>query len=283
MQLGSFEIQPVRAGVFRLDGGAMFGVVPRVLWEKLVTPDERNRVPMALNCLVVRTPDQNIVVETGMGDKLDKKRREIYGIEGPTQLDAHLASLGVRADDIDCVICTHLHFDHAGGCTKRQDDGSIVPAFPSARYIARREEWEDSLSPDPRSRASYLRENLEPIHQSGQLELIDHDGEIVPGISVEMTGGHTRGHQLVKISSRGKALCFAGDILPTQHHLSAAYIPSYDVFPLETMKARGKVLETAMSEDWLLALPHSVDSVLWRPVEGEGQSSLEPIALEEPI
>ena len=281
MQLGAFQIEPIRAGVFKLDGGAMFGVVPRVLWAKLVPPDEQNRVPMALNCLLVKTPNHTVLVETGIGDKFDSKWRDIYAIEGRVRLDDHLSALSVGPADVDYVVCTHLHFDHAGGCTQRAGDGSPAPVFLRARHVVREEEWDDSLSPDPRSRASYRRENLDPLAGAGLLSVIHRDCEVVPGVTVEKTGGHTRGHQTVKITSDGRTICFVGDILPTQHHVKAAYTPSYDVFPLDTMAARERILARAKAEGWLLALPHSVDAVFWRVVEGEGGLELKRAAEDE--
>jgi glyoxylase-like metal-dependent hydrolase (beta-lactamase superfamily II) len=276
MKLGAMSVDPIRAGTFKLDGGAMFGVVPRVLWEKLISGDDRNRITLGLNCLLVRTPECKVLVETGIGDKLDAKRRFIYGIEEPFDFACELSRLGADAAGIDYVVCSHLHFDHAGGCTGRRDDGSIVPLFPNARYIVRKEEWADALDPDPRSRASYLREDLDPLAESGQLELIGQDCEIVPGIFLEATGGHTRGHQVVRISSEGETLCFIGDIMPTEHHLKPSYTSSYDTFPLDTMRSRADLLGRAVSQGWILALPHSVDRVLWRAVEAQGGIALEP-------
>lgn len=274
MKLGSFEIEMIRDGVFKLDGGAMFGVVPRVLWEKLVTPDDQNRVTLGLNCLLVKTPDHNVLVEAGIGDALDEKGRRIYGIQGPPRLESELSRLGVGAQAIDYVVCTHLHFDHAGGCTKRREDGSFVPRFPRARYIVRKEESEDAQRPDPRSRPSYLAENIESLAGSEQLEVVDRECEVVPGVSLQLTGGHTRGHQVIVISSGDDTVCYLGDIIPTEYHVKPGYVASFDAFPLDTMKIRERVLSAALSHGWLLALPHSLETELWRVVERDGEVSL---------
>src|SRR5262245_543881 len=193
MRLGEYQIDIISDGTMRLDGGAMFGVVPRVVWERVAEPDEKNRILVGLNCLLVRTPNNAIIIDTGAGDKWNEKQRAIYGIGHPPTILSSLAALGLSAEDISIVINTHLHFDHAGGNTRFPSDGDTakpLPTFPRARYYVQRTEYEHACRPHERDRASYLPENWQPLVENGQLELIDGDREIVPGVSVFRVPGH---------------------------------------------------------------------------------------------
>lgn len=255
MDLGQVKIFPVSDGTFRLDGGAMFGVVPRNIWEKANRPDEQNRVLLGLNPLLIQAEGKNILVDTGIGEKGDEKFNSIYCVEKKESLPASLGLLGLSPADIDIVICTHLHFDHAGGNTVKEN-GLIRPAFPRARYIVQRGEWEAATSPNERTRASYRPDDFLPLMDSGQLELIEGDGEIIKGVNVFRTSGHNRDIQLVSVRSEGKTAVFLGDIIPTTTHLRLPFIMGYDLFPLETLKAKREILAQAASERWLLVFEH---------------------------
>jgi len=218
MRLGSFELLSLSDGFFRLDGGAMFGVVPKPLWEKRAPADDRNRIQLGLRPLLVRSGSTNVLIDAGIGDKMRPKDVEIYAIDRARNLDHSLAEAGLTASDIDVGIASHLHFDHAGGFTVR--DGDVLrPRFPCARYLVRRAEWDDATHPHERNRASYLAENFVPLEEAGVLEFIEGDGEVLPGISVERTGGHTMHHQLIKIQSGGRTAVFVADMMPTTAHV----------------------------------------------------------------
>src|SRR5262245_10787472 len=210
MRMGPFELLPLTDGSFRLDGGAMFGVVPKTLWERRTPADERNRIAMGLRPLLIRTPERNILIDAGVGDKMSAKEQEIYAFDRREHLDHSLGAHGLTAGDIDVVLASHLHFDHAGGFT-RLDDGVLRPRFPKARYLVRRGEWDDATHPNERNRASYLLQNYQPLQEAGVLDFIEADGEVLPGISVWRTGGHTMHHQLIKIEADGRTAVFVAD------------------------------------------------------------------------
>jgi glyoxylase-like metal-dependent hydrolase (beta-lactamase superfamily II) len=256
LKLGDFEILGLRDGFFYLDGGAMFGVVPRVLWEKKCAPDMKNRIKLSLNSLLVKTPEALVLVETGIGSKSDQRFRDIYGIERRPGLLTSLSRRGFRAEDVDVVINTHLHFDHCGGNTFRTEKGETVPTFPRARYIVQKGEWESALQPNEREKSSYLQENFLPLEKYGLLELVNGDQLVVPGVEVVVAPGHTSWHQCVKVQSRGQTLFYLGDLVPTSAHIGLPYIMSYDLYPLETMETRKKFYEPAIAENWLLAFVH---------------------------
>ncbi len=259
MNLGDFEIHSISDGHFRLDGGAMFGVVPRTLWEKTNPPDEKNRILLGINPLLIRTPDLDMIVDTGIGQRWDEKSRAIYGIDRDPTLGESLGRLGMTEGDIDVVINTHLHFDHAGGNTVAEG-GSMAPAFKSARYIAQRGEWEDALNPNERTRASYRPGDFVPVMEAGQLDLIDGDKEITPGVKVLRTGGHDRNMQVVLVESRGETALYPGDIIPTVTHLSYPYIMGYDLFPAETLRIKKELIAKAAAERWLVVFEHDPES-----------------------
>src|SRR6185503_5882733 len=198
MRLGEFELIPLSDGWFRLDGGAMFGVIPKPMWEKRAKPDEQNRILMGVRPLLIRAGTRQIIVDAGIGDKMGPKETGIYDIDRHTHLDHSLAAAGTTAGDIDLVIASHLHFDHAGGFTANEE-GRLRPRFPHARYVIRRGEWEDATHPHERNRASYLGENFLPLEEAGVIDFCEDDAEIIPGVSVRRTGGHTMHHHLIKI------------------------------------------------------------------------------------
>ncbi|MBX3326952.1 MAG: MBL fold metallo-hydrolase [Nitrospira sp.] len=256
MKLGRFEIYPVSDGRFRLDGGAMFGVVPKVLWEKCCPADELNRISLSLTALLIRANGKNILVDTGLGPKEDAKFQRMFAVERrPTILES-LKQLGLGPDEIHLVINTHLHFDHAGGNTIRTSDGSIKPTFPKARYLIQKGEFDDAARSNERTKVSYRPDNFQPIAHINQWEFLRGDTELVPGVTTVVTAGHTRCHQAVKIESEGQVAFFLGDLIPTVSHLPLPYIMGYDLFPIQTLETKRWVLDRAFEERWLLLFEH---------------------------
>lgn len=256
MKLGTFEIYPVSDGRFRLDGGAMFGVVPKALWEKCCPADELNRITLSLTALLIRANGKNILVDTGLGPKENDKFHRMFAVERTPSILESLKRLGLGPDDIDLVINTHLHFDHAGGNTLREEDGSIKAAFPKARYITQRGEFEDAAQANERTKASYRLENVSPLDRINQWEFLHGDTELVPGVTAIVTAGHTRYHQSIKIESEGRIAFFLGDLIPTVSHLPLPYIMGYDLFPIQTLETKRWVLDRAFEEQWLLLFEH---------------------------
>jgi len=256
MKFGKFEIFSLSDGTFKLDGGAMFGVVPKVFWEKKDPSDEKNRVLVGLNPLLIRTGRKNIIVDTGIGDKSDHKFCEIYCVSKSTNLMKSLAEVNLSASDIDIVINTHLHFDHAGGNTKIGENGKIVPAFPNAKYLIQKGDWEDALNPNERTKGSYLKENFLPLAEHKKVEFLYNDETIEEGIKVIKTPGHNRHHQCVMIESEGRKAFYLGDVIPTSSHLQIAWGMGFDLFPAETMEMKKKILNQALDEKWLLVFEH---------------------------
>jgi len=255
MKFGKFELSIVRECAFRLDGGAMFGVVPKTLWNKLAPADEANRVFLNCNLLLIATPTHRVLVETGMGERWDQKERERYGLDSLVDPAQPLKSIGLRAADVDAVIISHLHFDHAGGATREQN-GQIVPTYPKATYYCQRGEWEFAHSANARARASYRPHDFEPLMESQQLVLVDGDCEVVPGVWVRVTGGHTSHHQIVCFESEGEHGVFFADIMPTSNHVSPPWVMGYDHFPLHSCNVQSDWLARATEEHWLVVFDH---------------------------
>ena len=253
--LGELELVSVFDGFFRLDGGAMFGVVPKPLWEKKMTPDDRNRILLAMRPLVVRGV-RTMLIDAGLGDKDDQKFHEIYGVDRTRNLDHTLAEAGLAPEDIDIVVATHLHFDHAGGFTTRGSDGRVRPKFPRAQYVVRRGEWDAALHASERDRASYLADNYMPLAEAGVLQLVDEDQTIMPGVKVRRTGGHNMHHQMVIIESGGKTAAFVGDLVPTTAHLGEPWIMGYDLYPLDTLASKKAFYKEAVEKDTLVFFEH---------------------------
>ena len=261
--LGDFVIHALDGGGIRLDGGAMFGVVPKPLWERRAPPDDRNRIALALRCLLVETGHALVLVDTGVGDKESERFRDIYGVENagdPTRLEDAIRAAGHSPDDIDLVVNTHLHFDHAGGNTRRApgapDGARAEPAFARARYVVQREEFDFARRDNERIRASYLAPNYEPIAEAGRFEFLEGEVEVVPGVRALRTPGHTPHHQSILIESGGERACFLADLVPTVAHLALPWIMGYDLEPLVTLESKRAVLGRARAEDWLLVFEH---------------------------
>ena len=276
MRLGAFELHPLSDGLFSLDGGAMFGVVPKALWERRASPDERNRILMGLRPLLVRTATHTVIIDAGIGDKISARDIDIYGIDRRRHLDHSLAALNLTAADIDVVIASHLHFDHAGGFTERVD-GRIRPRFPRARYLIRQGEWDDATHPHERNRASYLPENYVPLRETGVVDFIADDGEVLPGISVWRTGGHTQHHQLVKIESAGRTAVFVADLIPTAAHIDLPWIMAYDLYPMDTLAYKKQFLREAVAGEYVIFFEHDPRIAAGILRERDGRIALEPV------
>ena len=258
-QVGGFELTVCTDGTYRLDGGAMFGVVPKTLWQKRVQADDQNRILLGLNTVVVRTGSHTVVIETGIGNKQSEKMREI--LQNQELLPQSLAAAGVRTDEVDIVINSHLHFDHCGWNTTLHPDGSVSPTFPRARYFAHTGEVEHGHKQYERDRVSYLSPNYDPLIESGQMTLLTTEGiaknpEIVPGISVELFPGHTRQLMAVHIESGGEHACYISDLIPTSAHLDATWVMGYDLDPMESIAQRKRFYERAIPENWLVLFTH---------------------------
>jgi glyoxylase-like metal-dependent hydrolase (beta-lactamase superfamily II) len=278
--LGGIRLHALEAGLQRLDGGAMFGVVPKPLWEKRIPPDGRNRIPLALRCLLIEAPGALVLVDTGVGNKEDGRFHDIYGIENtgdPTRLEDAIRAAGHQPDDIDVVISTHLHFDHAGGNTVLDPDGRVRPTFPRARYVVQRREYEFAALPNERIRASYMAHNYEPIADASLWHFVDGATEIVPGVSVLPTPGHTPHHQSVLVQSDGQTACFLADLVPTAAHLPLPWIMGYDLEPLVTLDTKRALLDRALREEWLLIFEHDPATPWGRLAAGKKRPTLEEL------
>lgn len=278
--LGAFRCHALDAGGIRLDGGAMFGVVPKPLWEKRIAPDERNRIGLGMRCLLVEHPDGLVLIDTGLGNKEHEKFRDLYGVEnagpgGRTRLEAALAAAGHGAADIRWVVNTHLHFDHAGGNTyvERDDEGIAVGgerlAFPNATYVVQHGELEYARNTNERTRASYLEPNFEPVAEASRWKLLRGEVDLLPGISMRVTPGHVPNHQSVVLKSEGETLIFLADVMPTSHHLPLPWIMGYDLEPLRTLESKRKLVRVAEDEGWWFFFEHDAEVIMGRLGEGD--------------
>jgi methylmalonyl-CoA epimerase len=253
--VGDLEIITLSDGFVRFDGGAMFGVIPKVLWSKQTAADDRNRIHLAMRPVIVRGM-RTMLIDAGLGDKDGEKFREIYGVDRSRTLDQSLAEAGIRPEDIDIVLASHLHFDHAGGFTVRDASGRVRPKFPRAQYVVRRGEWEDATHPHVRNRASYVADNYVPLAEAGVLLLVDDDQTIMPGVKVRRTGGHTMHHQMALIESGGEAAAFVADLIPTTAHVPEAWIMGYDLYPMDTLAAKQRFVREAIDREMLVLFEH---------------------------
>jgi len=278
MKLGQLEFHILTDGQFRLDGGAMFGVIPRPMWERVAPPDDRNRILMAMNSLLIRTGGKTILVETGAGDKWDPKRRDIYAFEGRSLLE-QLRDRGLEPGGIDMVINTHLHFDHCGWNT-RTESGKVVPTFPNAKYVVQRGELEHARMPSERDRASYFPENFEPMAASGQWQLLDGDCEIAPGVELIRVPGHNADMMCVRLSGGGKTAFFLADLVPTTAHLPLPWIMGFDCYPLTTLENKKKWLPEIVRQGWLALFGHDTKVTAAHLVEKSGKLIAEPVVVD---
>ncbi len=274
--VGDLELVSLYDGYFRLDGGSMFGVVPRSLWAASVAVDDRNRIPLAMRPLLIRGV-RTMLVDAGMGGKEDERFDAMYALDRARHLDHALAEAGVAPDDIDLVVATHLHFDHAGGFTVKDASGRLRPRFPRARYIVRRGEWDDAVNPNARSRPSYRPDNFTPLADAGVLELVDEDTTIMPGVRVRRAPGHTAHHQLVWLESGGRTAAYVGDLVPTLAHVPLSWIMAFDLFPTETLTSKQALLDEALARETLVLFPHDPAVAAGHVYEAAGKRSVRPV------
>ena len=269
MYLGDFELIAVSDGIYHLDGGGFFGVVPKTLWEKKAPANERNLVPTGLNSVLVRAGNQTILIETGIGNKLSEKMAKFFG--QPAKLIDNLAAAGVSPEDVDIVINSHLHFDHCGWNTVRRGD-KISATFPRAKYYVQRGEWEHAHA-NQRDSPSYLTENYDPLVESGQMILLNGDQEIVPGVSVRVYPGHTRDMQAILLQSGGKTACYISDLIPTSAHIELNWVMAYDLYPVETIESRKRYYAEALPGKWLTMFTHD-PAIPWAYLEKDEKGKL---------
>jgi glyoxylase-like metal-dependent hydrolase (beta-lactamase superfamily II) len=294
--VGRLRCHTLEGGRQRLDGGAMFGVVPRTLWKTRIEPDDRNRIPLAMRCLLVEHPEGLLLIDTGLGNKEDAKFLDIYGVEnqgleGATQLEDALASAGFLPRDVRWVINTHLHFDHAGGNTTMDPDlendprRHIRPTFPNATYVVQRGELEFARHTNERTRASYLPHNFEPVAAADRWRLVEGNTEILPGISLRLTPGHVPFHQAVLVHDRSETAVFVGDLFPTASHLPLPWIMGYDLEPLRTLESKRALLADAIEGQWRIVFEHDPGILSGVPVREGKAVSLRDMAYapEQPI
>jgi glyoxylase-like metal-dependent hydrolase (beta-lactamase superfamily II) len=274
-QLGRFRLHAIQAGGQSLDGGAMFGIVPKPLWERRIAPDARNRIQLGMRCLLIEHEIGPILIDSGAGNKEDAKFYDIYGVEnagspGPTCLEDGLRAVGVRPEDVVLVINTHLHFDHAGGNTTRDADGRIRPTFVNARYVVQGGEYRYATHTNERTAGSYFNHNFVPIDEAGLFDFVNGEKEIVAGIRLLPTPGHTPHHQSILIESNGERALFIADLAPTAAHLPLAWIMGYDVEPLVTLETKRRVLTQAAAENWLIVFEHDATTA-WSTIVRDGK------------
>ena len=269
LTLGDYELTAVSDGIYPLDGGAFFGVVPKVLWAKKVRVDEKNLVPAGLNSVVVRTGRHTVLIETGIGDKLPEKMAKLYG--QPALLLDNLQAAGITPEDVDIVIDTHLHFDHCGWNTVRQGE-KVVATFPNAKYYVQEGEWRHAHE-NQRDSVSYLSENYDPLVESGQMKLLHGDQELIPGVSVKVFPGHTRDMQAVIIRSGGQTACYISDLIPTSAHIELNWVMAFDLYPLETIESRKRYYAEAIPKKWLTMFTHD-PNMPWAYIEKDEKGKL---------
>ena len=275
--VGAIRIHALDAGSLELDGGAMFGVVPKPLWERRIPADERNRIPLAMRCLLVEAPKALVLVDTGIGNKENAKFLDIYGVSNlgtPTRLEDAIRHAGFEPSDVEIVVNTHLHFDHAGGNTFADESGTVRASFPNARHVVQRRELDFARSRNERIRASYLAHNFEPVLAAGLWDLVDGAAKVTEGVSVRPTPGHVPHHQSVLIESEDQVACFLADVCPTAAHLPLPWIMGYDLEPLVTLESKRALWTRAREEDWLLVFEHDPKTPWGRLDRGEDVPTL---------
>jgi methylmalonyl-CoA epimerase len=277
VSLGDLQLTILYDGPFKLDGGSMFGIVPRALWEKQAPPDDRNRIQLAMRPVLVEAEWGGLLIDCGAGDKLTPKLQEMYGLDRSRGLDAALQEAGVAADSIDTVLATHLHLDHFGGATARAGQ-SLVPRFPRARYVIRAAEWEDATHTHERNRGSYVPDDFVPLQHAGVIDFFGRDQTIRPGVRVMRTGGHTGQHQIVFIESAGRTAVFVADLIPTVAHLPDAWIMGYDLFPMETLAFKKRFIREAIEREYLILFEHDPHVAAGYIREKEGKRFLDRLA-----
>ena len=257
MQIGKYKVQMIDAGRYKLDGGAMFGVVPRTLWQKENPADEKNRIQMSLNTLLLVSAGRVILIDSGVGNKFSDKFKEIYDIDySQTSLMKSLAEKNIQPEDVTDVILTHLHFDHVGGATHSDPDGQIRPQFPNANYYVQKKQLEWAQKGFPKDRTSYISENFEPLNGSGKLKILEGPQKLMEGVELILSEGHTVAQQMVKISGQSENLVYLADLIPMTAHLNLPWVMAYDLHPVQTIQEKEEILETAIKKEWLLFFEH---------------------------
>jgi glyoxylase-like metal-dependent hydrolase (beta-lactamase superfamily II) len=275
-KFGDFVIYHFVEQVFKLDGGTMFGVIPKKIWAAMIPADEDNLIPMKINLFVVDTGHKKILCDTGLGTVLGKKEQKIYGVSEPSRLESGLREIGFSPADIDYVVLTHLHTDHAGGSVM-EENGRLTTRFKNARYVVQKEEWQEATNPDERTSAVYIVERLKGLSEAGQLDLIDGDLELLPGVKLVKTGGHTAGHQGVEFSSGGKTVVYYADIIPSSHHFKVPYVASVDLFPRDTMKVKRTLVKRALAGEIAIAFDHDFNIPIGVAREEGLKTIIEPV------
>lgn len=275
--LGDLELITLSDGFIGLDGGAMFGVVPRSLWERRLPPDDANRIPLSMRPLIVKNGKDVVIIDAGAGDKMDAKSAQIYKLDRRYHLDHSLAEAGLGPEDVTIALASHLHFDHVGGFTAIDASGKLVPRFPNAKYIAHRAEWEDATHPHERNRASYLQENFVPLKDAGVLTLVDDDAEIIPGVRYRRSGGHTPNHQVVMITSGGQTAVFTADMYPTSVHIPDPWVMGYDLYPMDTLAFKRAFAKEAIERNYLLFFEHDATMAAGYLRERDGKRFVERV------
>lgn len=258
VNLGTTTINVISDGTFLMDGGTVFGQVPKSQWELQVKPDRRNRIRLGLNTLLVQTPKLNILVDTGAGSKQQEKLKDAYGLNG-NKLMKGLRNLGLTARDIDVVILSHLHFDHCGGSTKLDRAGTPVPTFPKAKYMVQRECWDEANNPNERFKGHFYQDDFLPLYERDMIEILDGDTEVIPGLNLKVAGGPSNGHQIVLVERGSEKIAYVSDLIPTPYHLPLPYIPAMDEHPNETLVQKKEFLNMAVDGGWLVIFGHGND------------------------
>ena len=282
MQLGDFTLHLISDGKYWEDGGGLFGLVPKALWEQVAEPDERNRLCFEMRSLLIETPEQRILVDTGYGDKLSERGRGFISLTGERRLVRNLEELGIGPLDVDLVINTHLHADHCGGNTRYDERGELVPAFPWATYFVQRLELADAMFPNERTRATYRRENFQPLEEAGQLRILSGDSRLTKEIRVVATPGHTRAHQCVVIESGDHTAIFLGDVASWPIHMERlSWVPAYDVEPLISIETKRNLARWAIENQVLLIFEHhpEIQAGYLHRTERPDRFRLEPVEI----
>lgn len=277
MKLGDIELQSILENYFHLDGGAMFGVIPKVIWSKLYQSDDNNMIRLDLNPLLIQTGSEKIIVDTGFGDILNEKETKIYSLAGPTKWDSELERLNLKSEDITAVILTHAHADHAMGALRQGKGGSPELRFPNAKIYVQKGEWREAMHPNERTAATYLVHNLRVLEESGKLELLDGDTGLFPGVGVMVTGGHTPYSQAIIVDGGGKRVIYPADIMPSSAHIRVPYVAAVDLDPATTMERKRWLNERMLKDDWIIAFDHDIKLKFAKFREGE-KGKIEPFA-----
>jgi glyoxylase-like metal-dependent hydrolase (beta-lactamase superfamily II) len=270
VKFGKFEIFSIVENSFKIDGGAMYGVVPKIIWQKFNPPDQYNLVKLDINLLLIKTDGENILVDAGIGDGLSERQKKMFGVERSSDLEKSFSKLDLRPEDIHLVLLTHLHADHAGGIIKISEDGKKLPRFPNARHVVQLEEWNEAMHPDERTSATYFTSNLKVLEQEKLLELVDGEDEVATGVRLIKTGGHTPGHQAILIEDKDNKMICPGDIIPSTYHLRLPYVAAVDLFPRETMEQKRRFLQMSTDDGWLMAFDHDLKVKLGKLKQEKG-------------